>query len=292
MKEYESFERIGVEPHRSYYVPFAENDVIKTRYGIVDRTKSSRFLSLDGVWKIKRHENVEKVEIGEELTQSIPVPACVQMHGFDKIQYINARYPFPVLFPKMQYDNPCWHYRRAFTLTKKTGEKYYLNFEGVDSAFYLYINGQYKGYSQISHATSEFDITDLVFDGENTIDVIVLKWCVSSYLECQDKFRFSGIFRNVYLLTRPNNHITDYRIVTDLNGDDGVVTFINESKVDIRLEFHGKKAFVKAGKTVEFCVKNVQKWTAETPKLYTLTLYANGEKIVEKVGFRKALMGS
>lgn len=287
MKEYESFERIGVEPHRSYYIPFAENDVIKTRYGIVDRTKSSRFLSLDGVWQIKQHENIEKVELGEELTQSIPVPACVQMHGFDKIQYINARYPFPVLFPKMQYDNPCWHYRRAFTLAKKTGEKYYLNFEGVDSAFYLYINGQYKGYSQISHATSEFDITDLAVDGENTIDVIVLKWCVSSYLECQDKFRFSGIFRNVYLLTRPNNHITDYRILTDLNGDDGVLTFINESKVDIRLEFHGKKAFVKAGKTVEFCVKNVQKWTAETPKLYTLTLYANGEKIVEKVGFRK-----
>lgn len=91
MKEYESFERIGVEPHRSYYIPFAENDVIKTRYGIVDRTKSSRFLSLDGVWQIKQHENIEKVELGEELTQSIPVPACVQMHGFDKIQYINAR---------------------------------------------------------------------------------------------------------------------------------------------------------------------------------------------------------
>ena len=119
MKEYESFERIGVEPHRSYYIPFAENDVIKTRYGIVDRTKSSRFLSLDGVWQIKQHENIEKVELGEELTQSIPVPACVQMHGFDKIQYINARYPFPVLFPKMQYDNPCWHYRRAFTQKRR-----------------------------------------------------------------------------------------------------------------------------------------------------------------------------
>ncbi len=106
--------------------------MIKTRYGIIDRTKSSRFLSLDGVWKIKRHENVEKVELGEELTQFIPVPACVQMHGFDKIQYINARYPFPVLFPKMQYDNPCWHYRRAFTLAKKTGELTSLTVDGVE----------------------------------------------------------------------------------------------------------------------------------------------------------------
>lgn len=287
MKEYESFARIGVEKHRSYYIPFAETDEIKTRYGIVDRTKSSRFYSLDGAWQIKQHENVEKVDLKEELTQSIPVPACVQMHGFDKIQYINVRYPFAVLFPHVQYDNPCWHYRRTFTLSKQENEKYYLNFEGVDSAFYVYINDGYKGYSQISHATSEFDITDLVKDGENTIDVVVLKWCVSSYLECQDKFRFSGIFRNVYILSRPKEHITDYRIITDFVDTTGVMRFINESKVDICLSFNGKKACVKSGKQVEMCVKNVQKWTNENPKLYTLTLTANGEKIVEKVGFRK-----
>ena len=287
MKEYESFERMGVEPHRSYYIPFAENDEVKTRYGIVDRTKSSRFTSLDGVWQIKRHENVEQADINETLTQTIPVPSCVQLHGFDQIQYINSRYPFPVLLPHIPYDNPCWHYRRQFTLSKKAGEKYYLNFEGVDSAFYLYINGTYKGYSQISHATSEFDVTDLVVNGENTVDVVVLKWCISSYLECQDKFRFSGIFRNVYLLTRPENHITDYRIITGFSGADGVLTFINESKVDIRLVFNRKKAFVKAGKRVELCVKNAQKWTAETPKLYTLEIYAEGEKIIEKVGFRE-----
>lgn len=187
MKEYESLARIGVEPHRSYYVPFAEADEVKTRYGIVDRTKSSRFTSLDGVWQIKQHENVEKADVNEELTEEIPVPSCVQMHGYDRPQYINTRYPLPVLLPHMPYENPCWHYRRAFTLDKKQDEKYYLNFEGVDSAFYLYINGVYKGYSQISHATSEFDVTDLVKDGENTVDVLVLKWCVSTYLECQDK---------------------------------------------------------------------------------------------------------
>lgn len=287
MKEYESLARIGVEPHRSYYVPFAETDEVKTRYGIVDRTKSSRFTSLDGAWQIKQHENVGKADINEELTGEIPVPSCVQMHGYDRPQYINTRYPLPVLLPHMPYENPCWHYRRAFTLDKKQDEKYYLNFEGVDSAFYLYINGVYKGYSQISHATSEFDVTDLVKDGENTVDVLVLKWCASTYLECQDKWRMSGIFRNVYLLTRPQKHITDYRIITTFSEDDGVLTFINESKVGIRLEFGKQTAFVKAGKTVEFTVKNVKKWTAETPALYTLTLYAEGEKIVEKVGFRQ-----
>lgn len=287
MKEYESFQRIGVELHRSYYIPFAEADTVKRKYGIVDRSSSSRFLSLDGIWQIKQHRNVEEADINEPLENTIPVPACVQMHGYDQIQYINTRYPFPVTLPHVPYDNPCWHYRRSLTLDKKEGEKYYLDFEGVDSAFYLYVNGKYKGYSQISHATSEFDVTELLKDGENTIDVLVLKWCVSTYLECQDKFRFSGIFRSVYLLSRPKNHITDYRILTSFAGNDGVLRFINESAVDIRLVFNRKSAFVKAGKKVEIFVKNAKKWTAETPSLYALEIYAEGEKIIEKVGFRE-----
>ncbi len=195
MKEYENFTRISVESHRSYYIPFAPTDKIKYTFGIVNRTASSRFLSLDGIWQIKQHANVELVDVNEGLAEEIPVPSCVQMHGYDQIQYLNCRYPIPVRPPYVPCENPCWHYRRKFMLAKKQGEKYYLNFEGVDSAFYLFVNGKYKGYSQISHATSEFDITHLVKDGENMLDVVVLKWCASTYLECQDKFRFSGIFR-------------------------------------------------------------------------------------------------
>ncbi len=287
MKEYESFARIGVEPHRSYYIPFAETDKIKTVYGITDRRSSSRFLSLDGVWEIKQHRSVHEVDVNEKLDGTIPVPACVQMHGYDQKQYLNVEYPFPVLLPHVTRDNPCWHYRRVFALDKKDGERYYLNFEGVDNAFYLYINGEYKGYSQISHATSEFDVTDLVKNGENRVDVFVLKWSISTYLECQDKYRFSGIFRSVYLLKRPEKHISDYRIQTSFAGNYGVLTFMNESKVDIRLEFLRNAAFVKAGGRVEFTVKNPKKWTAENPNLYTLTLFSQGEKIVEKVGFRE-----
>lgn len=286
-KEYESFERVGVEPHRSYYIPFLETDKVKYRYGIVDRNSSSRFTSLDGVWQIRQHKNVKEVDVNEELVENIPVPACVQMHGYDRLQYINVQYPMPVTLPHVPLDNPCWHYRRKFSLDKKAGERYYLDFEGVDSAFYLYVNGEYKGYSQISHATSEFDVTELVQSGENVLDVVVLKWCVSTYLECQDKLRFSGIFRSVYLLTRPTAHITDYRVTTSFHGGDGILTFANESEVDIRLVFGRKTAFVKAGKRVELCVENAKKWTAETPVLYTLELYAAGEKIVEKVGFRE-----
>ena len=287
MKEFERFDRIGTTPHRSYYIPFAPNDTVKTKCGILDRTSSSRFTSLDGEWQIKQHDHVEDFELNEELSASIPVPSCVQMHGYDHIQYINTRYPFPVILPHVSYDNPCWHYRRTFDLKKKNGERYYLNFEGVDSAFYLYINGNFKGYSQISHATSEFDITDLVTDGENTIDMLVLKWCISSYLECQDKFRFSGIFRNVYMLTRPEKHITDYKIETAFSGSDGILTFVNESDVDISLAFEGNSVTVPAKSKADMTVLNVKAWTAETPNLYTLELYANDEKIIESVGFRE-----
>jgi len=275
-------------PHRSYYIPFAEADKITTVYGIVNRESSSRFTSLDGIWQIKQLAYVEDFKLDEDLNKTIPVPACVQMHGFDQIQYLNSRFPFPVLkLPHIPHDNPCWHYRRAFNLNKKDGEKYYLNFEGVDSAFYLYINGQFKGYSQISHATSEFDITELAVDGENRIDVLVLKWCISTYLECQDKFRFSGIFRNVYILTRPEQHITDYKINTTFDGDNGVLTFKNESPVAISLKLGRQTATVRPRRSATFTVKNVKKWSPDSPTLYTLEIFANGEKIIEKVGFRE-----
>ena len=287
MKEFQSFDRIGTMPHRSYYIPFAIDDVIRTKHSILDRTSSSRFTSLDGMWQIKQLDHVEDFDINEMLGDSIPVPSCVQMHGYDHIQYLNIRYPFPVMLPHLPYDNPCWHYRRTFNLKKQKGEKYYINFEGVDSAFYLYINGQFKGYSQISHATSEFDITELAVNGENTIDVLVLKWCISTYLECQDKFRFSGIFRNVYMLTRPENHITDYKIETTFDGNDGILTFINESPISIKISLENNSVIVPANMKSEIVVPNVKRWTAETPNLYTLELYANGEKIIESVGFRQ-----
>ena len=286
MKEFERFDRIGTTPHRSYYIPFAEGDTVRTKHGILDRTSSSRFTSLDGVWQIKQLDHVEDFDVNEMLGESIPVPACVQMHGYDHIQYLNIRYPFPVMLPHLPYENPCWHYRRTFNVKKQKGERYYINFEGVDSAFYIYINGEFKGYSQISHATSEFDITDLAVNGENTIDVLVLKWCISTYLECQDKFRFSGIFRNVYMLTRPEQHITDYKIETSFDGTDGILKFINESDVDIELTLEGNSVIVPAKMTNELIVPNVKAWSPDTPDLYTLELRANGEKIIESVGFR------
>ena len=287
MKEFQKFDRIGTTPHRSYYIPFAETDVVRNKYGILDRTSSSRFTSLDGVWQIKQLNHVEDFSVNEMLDESIPVPSCVQMHGYDNIQYLNIRYPFPVMLPHLPYENPCWHYRRTINIKKQKGERYYINFEGVDSAFYLYINGVFKGYSQISHATSEFDITELAINGENTIDVLVLKWCISTYLECQDKFRFSGIFRNVYMLTRPDGHITDYKIETTFDKKNGILTFINESDTDIEVIFENSSIIVPAKLYTDIIVPHVKPWTAENPNLYTLELRAKGEKIFESVGFRQ-----
>jgi len=287
MREYESFDRVGTEPHRSYYIPFGERDEIPTVFGIQDRQASSRFISLDGVWQIKQHDHVEDFSINEALCGEIPVPACVQMHGYDQIQYLNTRFPFPVMLPHLPYENPCWHYRRSFALSKEARERYYLNFEGVDSAFYLYINEKFVGYSQISHAISEFDITDFVWDGENRIDVLVLKWCISTYLECQDKFRFSGIFRNVYILKRPEKHITDYKIETAISGKDGLLTFYNESPVCITICLQEGTQRAEPGDHIKMTVQNVKLWTAEEPNLYVLELFANGEKIIEQIGFRE-----
>ena len=123
-------------------------------------------------------------------------------HGYDNHQYTNVNYPFPFDPPYVTIENPCGLYHRVFNVEINPAKRYLLNFEGVDSCLFFYVNQQFVGYSQISHCTSEFDITDFLQQGENYLHVLVLKWCDGSYLEDQDKFRMSGIFRDVYLLAR------------------------------------------------------------------------------------------
>ena len=106
MREYESFKRIGTEPHRSYYVPFLESDKPKRKFSIIDRNSSSSFISLDGKWLIKQHDNLDSVNVFEDLDRTIPVPSCIQMHGYDHIQYINQPYPIPVTLLSLQGTTP------------------------------------------------------------------------------------------------------------------------------------------------------------------------------------------
>lgn len=283
--EYETYERVGVEPPRSYYIPFSETKEFVFTHGILDRKASDRFISLDGEWQCKAHADIADAEINEELPDTISVPSCVQMYGYDQIQYINTRYPFPVDPPYIRVKNPTFHYRRTFAIADLT-QKYYLNFEGVDSFFYVYVNGKEIGYSQISHATSEWDISEYIHTGENVLDVIVLKWCAGSYLECQDKFRFTGIFRSVYLLVRPKKLIRDFKIETGFKGNDGVLIIRNDSDIPFTATFAGESKTVESKQTTEFTAKSVKPWTAENPKLYDVILSANGEKILQRIGFR------
>lgn len=278
--------RVGTASPRAYYVPFSAEQEFEEKNGIIDREKSDRFSLLNGEWEFKAHSRLEAVQIDEALHDRIEVPSCVQMKGYDQIQYLNCRYPFPFDPPYVPTENPVFHYRRSFSVGSLT-EKYYLVFEGVDSAFYLFINGREVGYGQISHAMNEFDISSFVKVGENVIDVIVLKWCASSYLECQDKFRFTGIFRSVYLLRRPQEHISDFKIESDYDGKDGFITFHNFSEIPFRYSVNGEEGELAPEQSAIVKIENATPWTAEEPHLYDVVLSANGEKILQKVGVRR-----
>ena len=267
---------------RAYYVPFAKGD--EKSY---NRKDSSRFVSLNGVWGIEPYES--PYDAGDFWTKTcsmqITVPSCVQYFGMDNFQYTNWRYPFPYEPPLVPQKNPCYHYTRTFVYEKTDNERLYFVSEGVDSCFYLYINGAFVGFSQISHKLGEFDITPFVHSGENKIDILVLKWCKGSYLEDQDKWRFTGIFRDVYLLKRSAKHITDYRILTKIDGKDGLVCFAPKDGLETVVCLNGERKTTQ-GQPIEFRIENADLWSAETPRLYELTIECNGEIIYERVGIR------
>ncbi len=225
----------------------------------------------------------------------IAVPGVWQMAGYDSHQYTNIRYPFPFDPPYVPQDVPCGAYVHTFCYEKDAeAPKAFLNFEGVDSCFYVWLNGVYVGYSQVSHATSEFDVTNVLQEGENRIAVLVMKWCDGSYLEDQDKFRMSGIFRDVYLLKRPEHAVWDYHMTTKVEQDRAIVKmkllFTNPVETKITLEDRcgvvvaAGSAF--ADGTVELTVLNPVLWNTENPYLYTLVIDAKEEVIVDRIGFR------
>ena len=279
---YEKTESVGVVPPRCYYVPFDATD--KKSYS---RGDSSRFIPLNGKWKITAYESVSDADMfwQREGESRIEVPSCVQYYGYDYFQYTNQRYPFPFDPPHIPLKNPAYHYSRRFEW-ERTDEKAYIVFEGADSCFYLYINGQEVGYSSISHRISEFDVTQFVKDGTNKIDVLVLKWNAGSYLEDQDKWRLTGIFRDVYLLRRPEKHITDYKTETDICGNDATVKLKNDSNIAVTVSFNGERKTALPRGYAVFNVKNAKFWSAETPYLYDMKISANGEVIYNRVGIR------
>ena len=286
-------------PARAYFIPAS-----KRMDNLVEhREESDRMQLLNGTWKFQYFNSIYDVQEpffekddDTENFDEIQVPSVWQMAGYDTHQYTNIRYPFPFDPPYVPQDIPCGTYAHTFVYHKdENAPKAFLNFEGVDSCFYVWINGSYIGYSQVSHMTSEFDITDLLRDGENSIAVLVMKWCDGSYLEDQDKFRMSGIFRDVYILKRPKQAISDYHIKTRI--EDML------AKVEIEMKFYSplnvkisiedrNGAVVALGSIAEegtavLEIASPELWNTENPYLYKLILETENEVIVDHIALRK-----
>ena len=286
-------------PARAYYIPAS-----KRMDNLVEhREESDRMQLLNGTWKFQYFTSIYNIKdsffeknYDTENFDEIQVPSVWQMAGYDTHQYTNIRYPFPFDPPYVPQDIPCGAYVHNFEYSRdEKASKAFLNFEGVDSCFYVWINGSYIGYSQVSHMTSEFDVTDVLQDGKNTVAVLVMKWCDGSYLEDQDKFRMSGIFRDVYILKRPKQAISDYHIKTRI--EDML------AKVEIEMKFYSplnvkisiedrNGAVVALGSIAEegtavLEIASPELWNTENPYLYKLILETENEVIVDHIALRK-----
>ena len=243
----------------------------------------SEYRLLNGDWRFAFFSR--DIDVPEEITRwdTIPVPSCWQLQGYEHPNYSNVAYPYPCDPPYAPDENPCGVYEREFDLEKLWGRVYFV-LEGVSSCAFVYVNGSYVGFTQGSHLQAEFDITDYVKSGANTLRVKVLKWCCGSYLEDQDFLRFNGIFRDCYLLQRPEGHIVDVDVTTEENR----ILVRADRPADIALYDRDgtcldiKKACDKA----LFTVQSPILWNAEKPYLYTVRLERDGEIITQKIGFR------
>lgn len=251
-------------PQRAYYIP--ENE--------------GAYIALNGDWNFEYYErDYDEKPLKKGI---IDVPSCWQCRGYEKPHYSNVAYVFPVDPPYVPQDNPMGVYSRDFEI-KDSCKCHYIVFEGVASCVELYINGEYVGYSQGSRLQAEFDITDFVKTGTNTVKAKVYKWCSGSYLEDQDCFRYNGIFRDVYVLSRPRGHIKDINITTD--GDTINISF--DGKAEISLISPDERVLdkISAMKSAKIKVDNPVLWNAEKPVLYELVFENNGEVIRQSVGF-------
>ncbi len=308
------------EPGHATLMPFPSMDAARRQ----DRLLSPWCLLLNGTWKFKylpkgvedTPAGFESVDHADARWNSLPVPACWQLHGYDIPQYTNVNYPIPLNPPYVPNENPVGLYRRAFTLPPAwKGRQFFLHFAGVDSMFNVWVNGRFVGMSKGPHIPAEFDVTAAVRPGRNIVAVQVFKWSDGTYLEDQDMWRLSGIFRDVYLWSAPPLHLRDVHITPAL-GEKG------QGRMDISLFLRNYSASIRkaevtavlhdpSGRTVasgrarlaapaiggETCgaltlrIRNPALWSAETPNLYRLTLCLFGdgallEALAFNAGFR------
>ena len=295
-------------PPRSYYFQYEhEEDALPANTDLACAVK------LSGTWKFHHANSPFDAPDGFEASSfdsskwsTIQVPGIWQLQGYGKPHYTNVAYPFFVDPPNVPFDeNQTGSYVRKFRIPEQySDEDLRLRFEGVDSAFHVYVNGKLAGYSQGSRNPAEFDITNLVnISGENTLAVRVYQYCDGSYLEDQDQWRFSGIFRDVFLLAFPEASIQDFQVRTLLDNEyqhaelkvsmrisgDGSAGEVGIKLLDSSGAEVAKQSSQVPSPCVEFSlnVTDPRKWSAEEPNLYNLVLSYGGRHIVQNVGFRK-----
>jgi beta-galactosidase len=317
---------IGTEKPHATMMAYPSAELARTG----ERAKSPWFQSLNGTWKFQgsmrpaeRPLEFYRTDYNDSAWGTIPVPASWQMHGFDIPIYTNIIYPWPQdpsKPPQVPYDyNPVGSYRLRFTVPPTwNGRQVYLHFDGVDSAFYAWVNGKKLGYSEDSRTPAEFNVTPYLKAGANLLAVEVYRFGDGAFLEDQDMWRMSGIFRDVYLWSTPETHLRDYEVRTDLDDSyrDGTLRIKasvtnaagRQSKVELvaqlsnsagvatgkpartTLEIGGKAESVAE---LEIPVANPRKWSAEDPYLYKLLLTVKTpagavlEVIPQNVGFRR-----
>ena len=270
MREYERLDKISEnrEAPRAYYIPY--DSLEKALKGV--REESKFYYLLNGKWNFRYFDSDYDVPDKIEKWDTIPVPSCWQMYGYDQIGYTNVNYPFPVDPPYVPDINPCGIYNTSFQIDSTwKNRKTYIVFEGVSSCIYLYINGEYVGYSQGSHLQAEFEISKYLKIGKNQLTAKVLKWCSGSYLEDQDFFRFNGIFRDVYLLSREENHIKDVKVTANCK--------------NISVSCSNYEIYDAENRIAD--LNNPILWNAENPYLYTVVVKGTSEYIPFKVGMRE-----
>jgi beta-galactosidase len=304
---------INREKERAYFIPFHSEEAALNFHD--HKGASAYYRLLNGDWAFRYFQRY--IDVSESLFEKdadlsdwdkIPVPLNWQMAGYDVPQYTNADYPYPADPPFVPDENPAGVYALDFSLSPDWVKRdTFIVFEGVDSCFYLYVNGQCAGYSQGSHMQSEFNITAYMKPGVNRLALKVLKWCDGSYLEDQDMYRLSGIFRDVYLLSRSKTRIRDVFIKADLDGEyKNAVLSVNvesgalsgalsggesgEARPRFKLIAPGGKPVIDQeipfGESV-FNVQSPLKWNAETPHLYKALFSLGAEWIPIDFGFRK-----
>lgn len=309
MRQYENpnFLQENCEPQRAYYIPY--DTLEKALDGC--KEASAYYRCLNGTWRFRYY--ARDIDVPEQITDwdEITVPSTWQMTGYEKPYYTNFNYPHPVDAPYVPDDNPCGVAECDFVLSGDWQDRHtYLVLEGVSSCAYVYVNGAYVGYTSVSHMQSELDLSDYLVQGTNTLRLVVLKWCAGSYLEDQDMFRSSGIFRDVYLLSREEGHITDIQMSfsaqeaecrisskpfghvgeTEERTDTASWKLVEDGKalpvqsaLEIRL-FDGVRLVEEGEKLLS--------WNAEKPHLYTVIVHTQSEWIPIKLGLREITVSS